>query len=42
MRERETIMLVGIGELGEIILEYMCMIPGICEIVAADSNAGRS
>jgi hypothetical protein len=39
VREREKIMLVGIGELGGIILEYLCRIPGICEIVTADSNA---
>lgn len=39
MREREKIMLIGVGELGGIILEYMCRIPNICEIVTADSNA---
>ncbi len=39
MREREKIMLVGIGELGGIVLEYMSRIPNICEIVTADSNA---
>lgn len=38
-RELEKIMLIGIGELGGIVLEYMCRIPGICEIVTADSNA---
>jgi hypothetical protein len=38
MREREKIMLIGIGELGGIILEYMCRIPNMCEIVTADSN----
>ncbi len=38
-REIEKIMLIGIGELGGIVLEYLCRIPGICEIVAADSNA---
>ena len=32
-------MLIGIGELGGIVLEYMCRIPGICDIVTADSNA---
>jgi len=32
-------MLIGIGELGGIVLEYLCRIPGICEIVTADSNA---
>jgi hypothetical protein len=39
VRDREKIMLIGIGELGGIILEYMCRIPGICEIVTADANA---
>ena len=39
VREREKIMLIGIGELGGIVLEYLCRIPGICEIVTADSNA---
>jgi len=39
IRERENIMLIGVGELGGIILEYLCRIPNICEIVAADSNA---
>ena len=38
MREKEKIMLVGIGELGGIVLEYMCRIPGICDIVTADVN----
>jgi len=38
-REKEKIMLIGIGELGGIVLEYMCRIPGICDIVTADSNA---
>ena len=37
-REREKIMLIGIGELGGIILEYMCRIPNICEIITADAN----
>jgi len=37
-REREKIMLIGLGELGSIVLEYMCRIPDICEIVTADSN----
>jgi len=37
-REIEKIMLIGIGELGGIVLEYMCRIPGICDIVTADSN----
>ena len=39
MREREKIMLIGIGELGGIVLEFLCRIPGICEIVTADNNA---
>jgi hypothetical protein len=38
-REREKILLIGIGELGGIVLEFMCRIPGICEIVTADFNA---
>jgi len=38
-RESEKIMLIGIGELGGIVLEFMARIPGICEIVTADSNA---
>ncbi len=38
MRERETIMLVGIGELGGILLEFLCRIPGIEKIVTADRN----
>jgi hypothetical protein len=38
VRDREKIMLIGIGELGGIILEYMCRIPGVCEIVTGDSN----
>jgi hypothetical protein len=38
MRERETIMLVGIGELGGILLEFLCRIPGIDRIVTADRN----
>jgi hypothetical protein len=37
-RERENIMLIGIGELGGIILEYLCRIPNICEIITADAN----
>lgn len=38
MREREKIILIGMGELGGIVLEYLCRIPGICTIVTADSN----
>lgn len=37
-REREKILLVGIGELGGIVLEYLCRIPNICKIIAADFN----
>ena len=39
VREREKILLVGVGELGGIILEYLSRVPNICEIVATDSNA---
>jgi len=38
VREREKIMLIGVGELGGIVLEYLSRIPNICEIVAVDSN----
>jgi hypothetical protein len=38
MREREKILLIGVGELGGILLEYLCRVPNICEIVTADSN----
>ena len=38
MIEKERIMLVGIGELGGILLEYMCRIPNICDLVTADVN----
>jgi hypothetical protein len=38
MRKRERIMLIGIGELGGIVLEYLCRVPGICDIVTADAN----
>jgi hypothetical protein len=37
-REIEKIMLIGVGELGGIVLEFLCRIPGVCEIVTADSN----
>jgi hypothetical protein len=37
--DREKILLLGVGELGGIVLEYLCRIPGICELVVADSNA---
>jgi len=36
---REKILLVGIGELGGIVLEYLSRTPGIGEIITADSNA---
>lgn len=39
MRNREKILLIGIGELGSIILEDLCRLPGICEIVVADIDA---
>ncbi len=39
MREEEKILLIGIGELGSIVLEYLCRTPGMCEIVATDCNA---
>ena len=35
---REKILLVGVGELGGIVLEYVCRIPGIADIVTADTN----
>ncbi len=38
LREREKIMVIGVGELGGIVLEFLCRIPGICDIVTADSN----
>ena len=37
-REKEKIMIIGIGELGGIVLEQLCRIPGICDIVTADAN----
>jgi len=39
MIEKEKIMLIGIGELGGIVLEYLCRTPVLCEIITADSNA---
>lgn len=36
--ERDKIMLVGIGELGGIVLEYLCRVPNIGPIVACDNN----
>jgi hypothetical protein len=38
MREQEKIMIVGVGELGGIVLEFLARIPGIPAIVAADAN----
>ena len=38
MRERDRIMIVGTGELGGIVLEFLARTPGMCEIVAADIN----
>ena len=38
MRERDKIMVIGVGELGGLVLEYLCRIPGICDILTADMN----
>ncbi len=38
MRHKDTIMIVGCGELGGILLEYLCRIPNIGKIVVADVN----
>ena len=38
MRSKEKIMLVGIGELGGIVLEFLARIPGICDMVTADAD----
>jgi hypothetical protein len=38
MRDREKIMLVGIGELGGIVLEFLSRTPGVADIVTADAN----
>jgi len=38
MRERDKVMIVGVGELGGIVLEFLGRTAGICEIVAADIN----
>jgi hypothetical protein len=35
---RECILIVGTGELGGIVLEYLARIPQICEIVTSDMN----
>ena len=37
-KERETLMVVGLGELGGIVLEILARIPSISRIVAADIN----
>ncbi len=37
--DREKILLVGVGELGGLVLEILSRIPGIPEIVTADTNA---
>ena len=39
MRQRDKIMIVGCGELGGILLEYLCRVPGIGDIVVMDVNA---
>jgi hypothetical protein len=38
MRNRDAIMIVGCGELGGILLEYLCRVPNIGRIVVADIN----
>jgi hypothetical protein len=38
MRGKEKIMIVGIGELGGIVLEFLSHLPGVCDIVTADVN----
>lgn len=35
-RERERILLIGLGDLGGFVLELLSRIPGICEIITAD------
>lgn len=39
MREKEKIMIIGVGELGGIVLEFLSRTPGMCDIVTADVNA---
>lgn len=39
MDKPENILIVGVGELGGIVLELLARVPGICRIVVADSNA---
>lgn len=34
----ESILIIGVGELGGILLEYLCRVPNICDIVVCDSN----
>ncbi len=38
MRAKDKILIVGCGELGGILLEYLCRIPGIGDIVVTDIN----
>ena len=38
---KEIILIIGCGELGGILLEYLCRIPRICKIIVADSDAER-
>ena len=35
---RESILIIGAGELGGIVLEYLARIPQICEIIVSDIN----
>ena len=35
---KEKIMIIGVGELGGIVLEYIARIPNICDIVVSDIN----
>jgi hypothetical protein len=39
--EREKILLIGVGDLGGFVLEMLCRIPGICEIITADCDDDR-
>lgn len=39
MRAKEKILIVGTGELGGIVLELLCRIPGNWDIVTADANS---
>jgi hypothetical protein len=38
LKSCNTIMIIGVGELGGILLEYLCRVPNICRIVVCDSN----